>query len=322
MFRLKDQSGNWMNGSNDGQVFLNPDGTVVNAPGLGYTPIHFFQPGGIYTIVTAWDSYAPDPGTSGIHFDQPGYRVINDNTAPVNPNYIRIQGVDAVPGISNLHFTIDGQPLGNFLQQGEASTPGIFSIGPHQLQALDGNGGVLAQQFLPNTEPLDNLTCWAFKKNGVVQLLLTSNDMSMANTDMINAADPMQKNYLIYGWTCRFLNLSDVPAVSFLDSSGHFDYSSNPDAFQHLGIGFTPAERATVPIQIGLGSYGSMITAYNSPAGELPGASLLSISHPLLVNPVLYSGKVLPAAEPGVWSVALIGTSSGGLKLISIRHNL
>jgi hypothetical protein len=322
MFRLKDQSDNFMEGSsNNGQVALNPDGTIVGHPGLGYTPIYFFQPGGVYTIVSTWDFYEPD-ATSGIHFDLPGYRVIKDNTPPANPNYIRIQGVDAVPGVSNLHFTVDGQPLNGFLQLGGSSAQGIFSIGPHQLQVLDGNGNLLAQQLLPNTEPLDNLTCWAFKKDGDVQLLVTSNNMGMANLGVQNSSDPTQITYITYGFTCRFLNFSDIPAVSFLDSSGNFGPYSNPDAYQHLGIGVTLAENATINIPFGIGSYAKIITAYNSPQGEVPGTPLLTADHPLLINPALYSGQTLPAAEPGVWSVALIGTSAGGLKLITIRHNL
>jgi hypothetical protein len=318
-FKLTDQAGDII-------------GEIGDGVSLPQNHLHFFQPGGVYTIVTTWSYYNGDINVIGS--DVPGYTITQDIAPPMNPNYIKIQGVDALPGHSNIHFTVDGQPLGSFLQPGQSSVQGIYSVGPHRIQVLDNDGSLLAEQLLDDTQPLNNLTAWVYGKAGAVVLLVLSNDMSMSQLPaQVLSPDPPRLVSLTNGWISRFLNLSDVPFVSFMDTAGNYGLgaggsSNDSNACMHVGIGTVLLDRPTIGFGIGTVLIpsglqpGATVIAYDSPPGVTPGTRLTSIDHPFIANPVFYNGGYLPAAETGVYSVALIGTRSGGLRLITIRHSL
>jgi hypothetical protein len=309
-FGIMDQAGN--------QVQEIP--TAVPAGGTTGT----YYPGAVITFVVFHATYT-DP-SSGIQTYSPYYNIVSDIAASTQPNFIRMQGIDAVPGLSNLRFAVDGQPLGDFMQFGQHTDYATFSVGPHTLQLMDGSNRVLASRDLSDTYPMNNFSIWAYMSNGQLQLQVSGNDMSKAVYPFGTQTGLTPNPPGVAQWQCRFLNLStDVPYVSFIDSVGFEDDTNDhitlPQAWQHLGIGEVLDDRGVVSGQSG--KAGANISVYNSPPDEFPGTALGPVLHyPMVANPSLYKPGKMPVAEPGVYSIALIGSAAdNSLQLITIKHN-
>ncbi len=323
---------------------LDANGMPVALKGQAYSNLRTFKPGGIYTLLVSWHSF--QYGYDLARVDYPGITLMKDNSTMASPNYIRMQAVNALPGTSNIHFAVDGQDLGSFLNFGQYTDYGQFSIGPHKVQVLDANNTELASTVF-NTYSLDNITIWAWQQQGRVNLLTTSNDLSISGEaeQLSIGFRPLPPTQLGagFGWQCRFLNLcEDVPYASFLDQTGSFadgNYSYNQEAaYKQLTPGYV---RATSPYvgyslfaatnsagpSFGLSS-AAIISAYRSAVDTVAGTPLgLTLDHPLIANPALYKNNSnLPSAEAGLYTIALIGRTNSNdaaskARLIVIKHN-
>lgn len=316
-FKIKDQKGNAL-------------GVAGDIYGSGNRLLTFL-PGGVYTLIAYNSTLQPD--ASGPVYYNPSFVLLTDIAPSKQPNYIRVQAIHAAPGLSNLHFSMDGQPLGGFLAFGQHTGYNIFSIGPHKLQLTDGDGKELASKVLSDTYPLDNLSVWAYIVDGRPELLVTANDLSLSTiyNDPTPGAIPGLITYTFgLPWKVRFLNLSiGVPYASFIDNTGNFASAStspinSSSAWEHLSVGTVLNDQGLVTgTTVDLSLPAKTISAYDSPPGAEPGTSLnLSLDHPLVADS--YPNGKLPATETGLYTIALIGnkTANGDtLRMITVKHN-
>jgi hypothetical protein len=292
---------------------------------LTYNALHTYSPGGIYTIVGNWPVLPTEPGGNYNSLIQPAYTVTTDLAAAAVPNFIRIQGVHALPGVPEARFAVDGRPMGSLLRFGQGTAYSAFSIGPHKLQLLDDTGKELAMTMLNNTAPLDNISVWAYAAGGRPQLLLTYNDMS--NMALLPGNGSGYSLLYNYSWHCRFLNLTEtVPYASLVDSVAGDPLVTNYAPWQHVGAGVIPDAAATIFAYNSTYSRFTAVSlsAYNAPPGSASGTPLqVTLRRPMVANPDLYPPGKVPPAEPGVYTIALIGNEKAGvpLQLINIKHN-
>lgn len=311
--------------------------------GMAYSNMRTFMPGGIYTLVVSWTRTYSDQNQT-VLLDSPQFRWMKDNNPGSLPSYTRMQAVNALPGSRNLHFTVDGEDLGGFLDFGAYTDYASFGIGPHKAQVLDANNQLLSElQF--NTISLDNITLWAWEKDGKVQLMKSSNDFSLMTVRETLGAGFGPEMPAIggdgLGWHCRFINLSaDVPFVTFLDQLGEFAPSypviNYTASYKQLSPGYLPLLNPYVGFAIS--NYGSadvtavtrgaVISAYGSDNAGTPGTPLqLSLNHPMIANPALYAGSAdMPGSEPGLYTFALVGRMhstdpADKARILFIKHN-
>lgn len=329
-FKIKDKSGRVLSeATTDAFKYYDTSFFMGTSSGgntyLTYNPLHTCSPGGIYTIVVDWPILPTEPGGNFTSPIIPAYTVMTDLAPAAVPNFIRMQGVHALPGVSEARFAVDGKPLGSLLRFGQGTAYSAFSIGPHKLQLLDDTGKELAATMLDNTAPLDNISVFAYAAGGRPQLLLTYNDMSnMLLIPGNGSGYTLQYNY---AWSCRFLNLTEtVPYASLIDSVSGDPIATTYTPWQHVGTGVVTDAATTIF------SYtypyarftAASLSAYNAPPGSLPGTPLqVTLRRPMLANPALYPPGKVPPAEPGVYTIALIGNEKAGvaLQLITIKHN-
>lgn len=318
-FKIKDRAGNVL-------------GVAGDIYGYANMPLTY-NPGGVYTLIAYNSTLQPNPNGGAVYYN-PSYVLQTDIKPSAQPNYIRVQAIHAAAGLSNLHFSVDGQALGDFVSFGQQTGYGIFSIGPHKMQLLDGNGKELASRVLSDTYPLDNLSVWAYVAGGVAQLLVTHNDLSQrffqpgsSGTALSEPKPPITTN--MYGiWKVQFLNLSgDVPYASFIDNTGNFGAGGNfvlndSSAWLHLAVGAVKDVMGVVTGRTN-DKTATTISVFDSPPGANPGTPLdLTLDHPLVADS--YPPGQVPSTEMGTYTIALIGTKTSGgdtLRMITIKHN-
>jgi hypothetical protein len=318
-FKIKDRAGNVL-------------GVAGDIYGYANSPLTY-NPGGVYTLIAYNSVLVPDPNGGPVYYN-PSYVLQTDIKPSAQPNYIRMQAIHAAAGLSNVHFSVDGQALGDFISFGQQTGYGIFSIGPHKVQLLDGNGKELASRVLSDTYPLDNLSVWAYMAGGNPQLLVTNNDLSQSffqpGSSGIGLSEPKPPLITnVHGvWKIRFLNLSgDVPYASFIDNTGNFGAGGNfvlndSSAWLHLAVG---AVQDVLGVVTGFANdkTATTISVYDSPSGVNPGTPLgITLDHPLVADS--YPLGQIPSTEMGVYTIALIGTKTSGgdtLRMITIKHN-
>lgn len=322
---------------------LDVNGMPIGLKGLAYSNLRTLKPGGVYTLLVSWHSF--QYGFDLARVDYPGITWMKDNSTVASPNYIRMQAVNALPGTSNIHFAVDGQDLGSFLNFGQYTDYGRFSIGPHKVQVFDAGNAELASTVF-NTYSLDNITIWAWQKQGKISLLTTSNDLSISGepaqlNNGFQVIPPVQLG-AGFGWQCRFFNLcEDVPYASFLDQSGSFADGAvgynREAAYKQLTSGYVPATSPYVGYGLfvpynsgpapGVIAGGAIISAYGSGVDTVAGTPLgLTLDHPMIANRALYNSNNLPSAEAGLYTIALIGRTNSNdtaskARLIVIKHN-
>lgn len=311
-----------------------------------YPVLTTFRPGYTYSIfiTPAVVDFACFPGDSYIKINE--YRVLVENSANSNTNFALVQGVNALPGSSSLRFTIDGQPVGNplgYTQYTQDFYPVV--IGQHNIQAYDQSGKLIAEKPC-NFSAYDYITAWVYPKNGAADICFSPNDMTSSSYFVPNntPADGTSGTPFVQtfprSWQSRFLNLStDLPYATFTNDLVPFDSTYN-----NLGQGIVPDMNWEViygliygidgTVTAGLGTLPAAIRVYASSPGPpaiVPGQLLYGIKalymKDFIANPGLYTNGVLPATEPGVYSVALTGSTAAGApagqnaQLIIVKHN-
>jgi len=297
---------------------------------LVYAPIQNFQPGGVYTIVVAPQqfNYISNELDETVNVYQNSFQIITDIAAPVNQSYLRIQGVNAYKDQS-IGFRIDGKTLASGLDFGKVSTYGVFTQKQYTIEAIDNSGNVLAslnQELRSN----QNYTVWLHPdQNGKAQLLLIANDLS--GTLPLPAEDDGTYSRLAFKFFFfnRFLNLSiGNPYITFTLPNGQpIGNSSNVN----LQPGIPSLNMPYTNMNTMMKAY--EIMAYRSKPDVVPGVWAEDIdvlkSTDFIADKSLYTKikRALPAHEPGIYTIALIGKSGAGAsakekaKMIIIKHN-
>lgn len=316
-----------------------PTSTIPNdlmkSTDLTYAPIQTYQPGGIYTILVAPQSYKyliNDIGETSDTY-QNSFQVINDNNPSVNHTYFRVQAVNAWDA-QNVSFRVNGKLIANDLGFGAVGGYANFIEGSHKIEALDVSGKVIAvvDQVLRAAQ---NYTAWLFPDQaGTVKLLLVANDLS-GTTSLQNGQDDAtfartQQKFFFFK---RFLNFSaDNPYITFTLNNGQpvFGNGNNNQVGVNMQPGIPLYERPFASSSYSQSAFDLM--AYRSKPSVVPGVwanDIPVLKHDdFIANKLLYNqgGRRLPIQEAGVYTVALIGkttTSNPAIKakMIIIKHN-
>ncbi|MNG57286.1 hypothetical protein D3C79_153880 [compost metagenome] len=297
---------------------------------LVYAPIQDFKPGGVYTIVVAPQkfSYISNEIDETVNVYQNSFQIITDIAAPVNQSYLRIQGVNAYKDQS-IGFKIEGKTLVSGLDFGEVSGYGVFTQKRYTIEAVDNSGNVIAS-LNSELRSNQNYTIWIYPdQNGKAQLLLIANDLS--GTLPLPAEDDGTYSRLAFKFFFfnRFLNLSiGNPYITFTLPNGqaignHSNVNLQP-GIPSTNMPYTNMNTMMEPYQI---------MAYRSKPDVVPGVWAEDInvlkSTDFIADKSLYTKikRALPAHEPGIYTVALIGKSGAGAsanekaRMIIIKHN-
>ncbi len=295
-----------------------------------YAPIQDFQPGGVYTIVVTPQrfNYFSNELNETVSAYQNSFQIITDIAAPTNQSYLRIQGVNAYKDQS-IGFRVDGKVIASGIGFGKGSNYSVFTQKQYDIEAIDATGNVLAtiKQELRSNQ---NYTLWLYPdRNGKAQLLLISNDVS--GTLPLPAEDDGTYSRLAFKFFFfnRFLNLSaSNPYITFTLPNGQpFGNSGNVN----LQPGIPSINMPYTNVNIMANPYAIM--AYRSKPDVIPGIWADDIdvlqSTEFIANKSLYTtiGRPLPAFEPGIYTVALIGKSGSvssdkeKARMIIIKHN-
>ncbi|HEY9258115.1 hypothetical protein [Chitinophaga sp.] len=341
-FKVLNAEGKEVSGSNSLYNVLNPaTGTLMDllgTPGIGgykdtwltYAPVKTYQPGGIYTIVVAntYEANIPtgNPNGETSKSENNNVRIIADITEPVNTTYARIQGVNAAAG-KKIGWQVDAQPLGGTLAFGKQTNYNRYITGTHIVKALGEDGKLLAESNI-DLQPADNLTAWLYtRKDGTSAIAMVANNLSgkfYGGTSTDNGTNGMFKD--IYPFWIRFMNFCpDLDEVTFTQDNGQLIRGAG-QASQHL----YPGKPATSePYERMLVNFPYTILAYASAPGIAPGDWLRSVaplkSRQFIARPELYKTPELPQSEPGIYTVALIGSTAPNAtekaRMIIVKHN-
>jgi hypothetical protein len=314
-------------------ISLNWAGEIVTS-NITFAPIMTYQPGGVYTIVVTPYNFnylvSPSEQQSGAY--QNAFRVITDLSTTANTTYCRIQGVNALPGGGQISFRVGGKVLSSGLNLGEASAYTNFIQGDYKIEAVNSSGTVLAS-LSQTLRPAQNYTVWLYPDaKGVGQLVFVPNDLSGVYAAGISNPEDASLDVLgaDFMFSKRFLNLSpDNPYITFTFDNGQ----QNSVAAVNLKPGIIAAGQPYVGDLSPRFFMPYEIMAYRSAPEVVPGTWAKDIevlrSARFIAREALYQtpGRELPAQEPGIYTVALIGRSGSNVpaaekaKLIVVKHN-
>ncbi|PYF71649.1 DUF4397 domain-containing protein [Pedobacter nutrimenti] len=302
---------------------------------LTFAPVASYQPGGVYTIVIApynfsyYDGIYEKKGAL-----QNGFRVITDVNPGVNNTYYRLQGVNALPGSSNLGFRINGKALASGISYGQSSDYGRLIQGMASIEAVDASGKVLATLTGQVLRPGQNYSAWLYPdQQGGAKLTLVANDLSGFDAGT-PSPDGGAQNGLAndFMFNKRFLNLSpDNPYITFTFDNGQLDF--NQKATVNLQPGLPITEMPYIISARPGYNKTFQIMAYRSSPAVVPGSWAEDIvvlkNTAFVADELLYmsAGRDVPIQEPGIYTVALIGRTGNGVteankaKLIIVKHN-
>lgn len=312
------------------------NGRGSSTSGQTYAPVQTFQPGGVYTIVVHPAYYTWDTGQDDIKDVQNGFRIIPDITEPQNTSYSRIQLANALPE-SQLQLRIKGK-LNGITAYSTASAYQQVISGKQLMEVLNADGKLLLSQEA-ELLPGGNYTLWAQPgAPNETKAVLVSNNLNGSwytgeGNNGGNAA--MDRRISRYPFHLRFLNLCpELPYATFTDDRG-VPYGTNMQESSGVnlkpGIPFMddPYTRLSYDNN-GIEFY--QIMAYTSGPNKVPGdwlANILPIvsTDYLVARPQLYTNvnRRLPAHEPGVYTVALVGHlnsngSPAAAKFMIVKH--
>lgn len=300
---------------------------------LTYAPLQSYQPGGVYTIVVYPDFFRYISGRDEVSSLQNGFQVLADIPEPKNTTFGRLNLVNALPGKS-LTLKIDGKTADKGLQYTKASADQIQIKGQHQIEVTDAGGQLVLTQTI-EVGSGENYSLWAFAgADGKASLAVVNNNLSgvfstlNGNNGGEDATFYRRKRQ--YPFDIRFLNFcQDVPYLSFTRNDGQplpIDFPEK--TVQNLTPGYVPVESPYVRFSQSANAYHLM--AYSSSPGVFPGTWLSDIpmlkSTAFIARPELYTaaGRALPVHEPGVFSVALVGSTKGAAAekatMIIVKH--
>lgn len=313
-----------------------------------------FKPGGTYSVIVTNNTFLYDDciPESRVYVKANAYRIITENSPPLNISYARVSGINALTD-QQVAWKIDGKEMGKPLSSGTATDPAIVITGSHTFSVYDAAGKLLAEKKY-NFSAADYVSAWVFNKNGTPHILFSSNNMTLTYYNgNVPGDDGTNGNLNIigagYGWQSRFLNLSDdIPYATFTNQDGEsFEQGIlNPRAnYQNLEPGkliehesavISPCLNNTgtrsMSDAAGFSYMPSLIRVFQStpgPFGQTPGNWLSAItplkSQDFIARTDLYETG-LPVTEAGVYSIALIGKLNGGnaqqkARLIFVKHN-
>lgn len=313
--------------------------TLSFSENLTYAPIKTYFPGGVYTIVIAsQSSLIPYPGTTTdetITAYQNVFRIINDISEPANLSYSRLQGVNAMPGMQGLKITLNGQDLASSLNYAAHSDYKAYITGNYKVEAWTATGKKLIETDL-KLEANKNFSIWFYPDvNGKPAIRAVANDLSGSyfGPDIGLGVD-------VYGYLpqtfpvhVRFLNFCpDLPYLTVTGDDGAVLtglYPVDPNAVNNLISGVPPTTAPYLMLRPESGSYQFM--AFRSTPSIVPGtwAKDIPVLHGqnLIAKPGLYVRTGLPNHEPGIYSIALIGSTKANTasaqkaKMIILKHN-
>jgi hypothetical protein len=309
----------------EGTVTSAEDLTLVNTR-LYYTQRRLFQPGGVYTMVVHFNEGKYEIDQAAVKARVNAFSVVTDLSPAANLSYARVQVANAFAeqGITVKIDNQESQQVG----YGKAGDYVIVTTGNHTVQV----GSAPAQVI--TVKGGDNLTLWAYPGNSdSLKLLPVQNNMS----GIVNRAehedgsdgstsvfDPL--TVLSLSLQTRFLNLCpELPQVTFTAKNGApmvFGNQGYPGATVNLLYGAIPDPVKLPYPYINLGD--PWIEAYQSASSVVPGDRITDVT-PLtpadfMHMPASFYPNGLPAGEPGVYTVALIGHRNNA-RLIVIKHN-
>jgi len=323
---------------------MDPLTSRVISTGITYAPIKTYQPGGVYTIVVAPFAFAPILGNNAVEGYQNQFKIVEDVPEKPNTGFGKVQLVNASPdGVVNLR--LNGQNKGA-LSFTEATDYYILSPGEYTVEAVDRTGTVLAVLRYP-LGPSQNHTVWAYRDvDGELQLIPVVNDLSTTFYRARNEDDGSNNRFEhTMSMSTRFLNFCpDEPYVSITVRNGQdmrqFDeliadkrpVLHDDEAMYNLRPGqphtFFPYVRWGV-------EHNTLVEllVFRSRPGITPGTWADDIPElstaAMIANPGLYTqvGRELPATEPGIFSIALVGRTGDDVpdgqkaKLMVLKHN-
>lgn len=311
--------------------------TLDRSPNLTYAPIKTFFPGGIYTLViSAKQTLIPYPGSTTdetLKVLQNTFQIINDVADPVNLTYSRLQGINAMPGMEGLKIMINGQQLGTGLSYTGHTNDQAFITGDYKIEALNSSGTKLAETQL-KLEANKNFSLWVFPDvNGKAAIQAVANDLS--GSYFAGGTDDASVGYmkLAFPFNIRFLNFCpDVPYLTITGNDGAaFDgfFPVDPKAVNNLLPGVPPIQAPYLSVRQESDVYEFM--AFRSTPDIIPGTWAKDIpvvtGQNLIARPELYVRTGLPNHEPGIYTVALVGSTKPNTptaqkaKMIILKHN-
>ncbi len=304
---------------------------------LTFAAFKSFVPGGIYTIVVAPYNFTipylnGNPGESLKDY-QSAIRIIADISEPLNVTYARVQAVNTLPGIDGVKIMMNGQALGTPLAYTDHTDYQNYIIGNYNIEARNAAGTVLATGQV-KLDANTNFTLWLHPDaNGKATISPVANDLSRVIPGN-NATDDATyvRNKLDYPFSIRFLNLCpDMPYLTFTKDNGQAFtnmYNLNPGAVNNLRPGIFPTDAPY--IQVDFDNIAYKILAYRSQPSVIPGSWASDIpvlpGTALIARPALYVRGGVPNHEPGIYTIALVGSTKAGTpagqkaKLIILKH--
>lgn len=309
------------------------DFTILNTK-LYFSQRRIFQPGGVYTIIVS--AYAGKFQLGDVNVPLNLFSCVADLQLDANLTYGRVQVANAA--IKNGIIVSINSSNEMQVSYGTASKYQTLVAGSQNIEIKDNTGKVLANKTI-SLKGGDNFTIWTYpNKDGTLAITLAQNNMSgiassIANPDgadgSVSVGDPLKTNTMTI--QTRFLNFCpEIQSVSFTGQNGQsLQFSSGetvyPPAATNLKIGEIP-DGTTVPspyVNLNLG----VIEAYESELSSVPGKRLVGvvpINAKMFINmPSESYPNGLPAGEPGVYTVALIGHYNNveQPKMIVLKHN-
>lgn len=303
-----------------------------------YDPVQTYQPGGVYTIIVAsLTGFQYSSASDGGAIIANCFAVVTDVEPPVNVTYGHLQAINAA-NENGLKLQIDGTQAGS-LAYGAAGDYSTLIQGMHAIKITDASGKTVAEKSI-TIKGGDNLSLWVYPTtNGDAAITTVQNNMTglrniSANADGSDSApgvyDPLKFDMELQ---TRFLNLCpDLPYVTFTGANGQLfaesQYTSSALAAQNLQPGQL-LNSSTVPypyVDMGYVS-GGAVNAYSSRPGVVPGNKLTGVNtlapadFVRMPSQFFYNGRFI--AEPGIYTVALIGRNNAGHqpKMIVVKHN-
>lgn len=313
----------YINRANSTMEMLGPNSADVSS-GLTFAPINTFQPGGVYTIVIHPTSFTWTNGLDDQSNLQNAVRIVADIAEPQNLNYTQIQLANTTS--QELNLQLAGQSTGT-TGSGSASDYKRLIAGRQVLELKSAAGQTLLSEEVELLAG-QNYTYWIYAdQNNQLKAMMAANNLAGTvytgnGKDGTNGTLDRYDSQFFFNF--RFLNFcSQVPYATFTNGDG-MPFSGNLKTGS--GINVQPGIlKTTEPYSSVTYNHSSSQTggayqfmAYSSAPALVPGNWLKQVapipSDQLIANKDLYTsaGRKVPAHEPGVYSIALIGDLNKG----------
>lgn len=303
--------------------------TTHVSTGLTYAPVQTYQPGGVYTIVIHPGRVKYMSGSDEVDAYQNCFSIIQDIAAPANRTYGKIQLVNAL-GAGDLQLFVDGKASGGTVAYTKGGEAQVFVTGRHVMEVKAGNGNTVATATA-DLRAGDNFSIWAISgSDGKASAMVVSNNLSGTWNDEAATDDgSLSGRSATFPIDIRFLNCSDEPYLTFTGADGAL--FSRASASQNLLPGIAPVDQPNLRFGI-VTQRPISFMAFRSQPGVVPGTWLSDVpvenSTTMVARPELYSGigRMVPVLEPGVFTVALVGSTASGAspekkaKIMIIKH--